>query len=215
LGIIVDGSKGEKVKIEMKKIQAGLVWAVIAIVILVSASKASSRTLISAADRDTPPAVGEKVADFSLASVDGKQLSLSAELRKGPVVLVLLRGWPGYQCPFCTRQFGDFLAHAKDLQDSGARVIMVYPGPGENLKQHVDEFIANRELLPNFHILLDPDFAFTRSLALRWDAPKETSYPSTFVIDQSGTVQYALISKTHSGRATADDVLKVLSTLRK
>ena len=202
-------------RIEMKKIQAGLVLAVIAMVILVSASKAGSRTLISAADRDAPPAVGEKVADFSLTSVDGKQLALSDELKKGPVVLVLLRGWPGYQCPFCTRQFGDFLAHAKDLQNSGARVIMVYPGPGEKLKQHVDEFIANRELLPNTHILMDPDFAFTRSLALRWDAPNETSYPSTFVIDQNWTIRYALISKTHSGRASADDVLKVLSTLGK
>jgi peroxiredoxin len=92
---------------------------------------------------------------------------------------------------------------------------MVYPGPGENLQQHVDEFVANRELLPNFHVLVDPDFTFTRSLALRWDAPKETSYPSTFVIDQNWTVRYALVSKTHGGRATADDVLKVLSTLGK
>jgi thioredoxin-dependent peroxiredoxin len=203
------------VRIELKKTRAGLVLAVIAMFILVSTSKAGNSAPGSAADRDAPPSVGEKIADFSLASVDGKQLTLSDELKKGPVVLVLLRGWPGYQCPFCTRQFGDFLAHAKELQSSGARVIMVYPGPGENLKQHVDEFIANRELLPNFHVLVDPDFTFTKSLALRWDAPKETSYPSTFVIDRNWTVRYALVSKTHGGRATADDVLKVLSTLGK
>ena len=207
--------KGGKVRIELKRMRAGFVLALILMAILVSASKAGSRALGSAADRDAPPAMGEKIADFSLTSVDGKQLTLSDELKKGPVVLVLLRGWPGYQCPFCTRQFGDFLGHAKELQSSGARVIMVYPGPGENLKQHVDEFIANKELLPNFHVLLDPDFTFTRSLALRWDAPKETSYPSTFVIDQNWTVRYALVSKTHGGRATADDVLKVLSTLGK
>jgi|SRR5882724_1995633 len=200
---------------ELKRIHAGLVLAAIAMVTLASASNAGRRTPGSATDRDAPPSVGEKFLDFSLTSVDGKQLALSDELKKGPVVLVLLRGWPGYQCPFCTRQFGDFLAHAKELQSSGARVIMVYPGPGENLKQHVDEFIANRELLPNFHVLVDPDFTFTRSLALRWDAPKETSYPSTFVIDQNWTVRYTLVSRTHSGRATADDVLKVLSTLGK
>jgi peroxiredoxin len=207
--------KGGKVRIELKRRRAGFVLAIILMAILGSTSKAGSRALGSAPDRDAPPVVGEKIADFSLTSVDGKQLTLSDELKKGPVVLVLLRGWPGYQCPFCTRQFGDFLGHAKELQSSGARVIMVYPGPGENLKQHVDEFIANKELLPNFHVLLDPDFTFTRSLALRWDAPKETSYPSTFVIDQNWTVRYALVSKTHGGRATADDVLKVLSTLGK
>jgi peroxiredoxin Q/BCP len=202
-------------KIHLKRIRAGIALAAIGIITLVSASNAGSRAPGSAADRDAPPSVGEKFVDFSLASVDGKQLALSDELKKGPVVLVLLRGWPGYQCPFCTRQFGDFVAHAKELQSSGARVIMVYPGPGENLKQHVDEFIANRDLLPNFHVLVDPDFTFTRSLALRRDAPKETSYPSTFVIDQNWTVRYALVSKTHGGRATADDVLKVLSTLGK
>ena len=151
MDIIVDDSQGEKVRIELKGIQAALVLAVITMVILASNSNAGSPTLGSAADRDAPPSVGEKIRDFSLMSVDGKQLTLSDELKRGPVVLVLLRGWPGYQCPFCTRQFGDFLAHAKELQSSGARVIMVYPGPGENLKQHVDEFIANRELLPNFH----------------------------------------------------------------
>lgn len=213
--MIVDDSQGEKVKIKLKKIQPELVLAVITMAILGSALNARSRTLGSAVDRDAPPSVGEKIADFSLMSVDGKQLTLLDELKKGPVVLALLRGWPGYQCPFCTRQFGDFLAHAKELQSSGARVIMVYPGPGENLKQHVDEFIANRELPPNFHVLVDPDFAFTRSLALRWDAPKETSYPSTFVIDRNWTVRYALVSKTHGGRATADDVLKVLANLGK
>ncbi len=163
----------------------------------------------------TTPTVGDKALEFSLASIDGHRVTLSNELTKGPVVLVLLRGWPGYQCPFCTRQFGDLLSHAKDLSATGARVILIYPGPSDQLSGHAEEFRANRVLPANFQLLIDPDYVFTRAYGLRWESPGETSYPSTLVIDRSSIVRFALISRTHGGRAAATEVLKVLSTLDK
>ena len=157
------------------------------------------------------PKVGDKASDFTLAALDGSQVKLSTELAHGPVVLVMLRGWPGYQCPFCTRQFGDFLGHAKDLEATGARVIFVYPGPADQVKQRATEFTANKEMPSNFRFLVDPDYVFTLAYGLRWDAPKETSYPSTFVIDKTSTVRFAQISKAHDGRAAATDVMKALA----
>ena len=62
------------------------------------------------------PKVGDKAPDFSLAQIDGKKLTLSTELKSGPVVLIVGRGWVGYQCPFCNRQFGDFLKAASDIE---------------------------------------------------------------------------------------------------
>lgn len=157
------------------------------------------------------PKVGDKASDFTLAALDGSQVKLSTELAHGPVVLVMLRGWPGYQCPFCTRQFGDFLGHAKDLEATGARVIFVYPGPADQVKQRAAEFTANKDMPSNFRFLVDPDYVFTLAYGLRWDAPKETSYPSTFVIDKTSTVRFAQISKAHDGRAAATDVMKALA----
>src|ERR1700739_2755243 len=46
------------------------------------------------------PKVGDKASDFTLAALDGSEVKLSTELAHGPVVSVMLRGWPGYQCPF-------------------------------------------------------------------------------------------------------------------
>jgi len=157
------------------------------------------------------PKVGDKASDFTLAALDGSQVKLSTELAHGPVVLVMLRGWPGYQCPFCTRQFGDFLGHAKDIEATGARVIFVYPGPADQVKQRAAEFTANKDMPSNFRFLVDPDYVFTLAYGLRWDAPKETSYPSTFVIDKTSTVRFAQISKAHDGRAAATDVMKALA----
>jgi len=161
-----------------------------------------------------PPKVGDRAPDFTLAQIDGQKLTLTAELKRGPVVLIVGRGWVGYQCPFCNRQFGDFLKSAKDIEAAGARVIWVYPGPTEDVQKRADEFAAGRAMPSNFRFVLDPGYTFTLAYGLRWDAPKETAYPSTFVIDRGGVVRYALVSKEHGGRATASDVLAALAKLK-
>jgi peroxiredoxin len=161
-----------------------------------------------------PPKVGDKAPDFSLAQIDGEKLMLSSELKTGPVVLIVGRGWVGYQCPFCNRQFGDFLKSAKQIESAGARVVWVYPGPADEVQNRAGEFAAGKPFPANFRFVLDPNYTFTLSYGLRWDAPQESAYPSTFVIDRAGVVRYALVSKTHGGRATAADVLAELAKLR-
>ena len=56
----------------------------------------------------------------------------------------------------------------------------------------------------------DPDYTFTNAYNLRWDAKRETAYPSTFVIAADGTIKYAVVSKEHGGRSKAADVLKAV-----
>jgi peroxiredoxin len=125
-------------------------------------------------------------------------------------VLVALRGFPGYQCPLCTAQVAQFVNRADRLQAAGASVILVYPGPADKLKRHAEEFIGDRSLPKPFRLLIDPDYSFTKAYALRWDAPHETAYPATFVIDKSRKIVFAKISKTHGDRAAVEDVLKAL-----
>ena len=45
---------------------------------------------------------------------------------------------------------------------------------------------------------------------LRWEAKNETAYLATFVIDRERKIQFAKISMSHGGRASADEVLKAL-----
>jgi len=178
-------------------------WKTLSILLLLGSAPQS-------AQMPAAPAVGEKARDFSLTSLQGTTVRLSDEVTRGPVVLVVLRGWPGYDCPFCTRQFGDYLKHADELEQSGARVLFVYPGPADGLKTHAEAFIKSRALPRHFTVLLDPDYTFTNAYGLRWEAKAETAYPSTFVIDTAGTVKFANISKEHGGRVPVADVLKAL-----
>lgn len=131
----------------------------------------------------TPPTAGEKAPDFALSTVAGKSIRLSEVIPTGPVVLVVLRGYPGYQCPFCSRQAQDFIQKSQAFADAGARVV---------------------------GMLLDPGYEFTKLYGLRWDAPNETAYPSTFLIDRQGVVFFSKIVKQHGGRTTAAEILDAL-----
>lgn len=159
------------------------------------------------------PRVGEMAHDFTLTSIAGGTVSLKDKLGTGPVVLLMMRGWPGYQCPFCTRQFGDYLRNAEALAAAGAQVIFVYPGPAEGLEVHAKMFTADREMPPHFSFLIDPDYTFTNRYGLRWDAPQETSYPTTFVLDRTGTVRFVNVSREHGGRVPVADVLKAIGMI--
>ncbi|QDT91137.1 peroxiredoxin family protein [Gimesia algae] len=167
---------------------------------------------VHAAEKDsTRPAVGDTAKDFELATPAGKQVKLSDQLKKGPVVLLVLRGYPEYQCPVCTRQVGQFIANAAKLKEAKASVVMVYPGAAQDLEKRAEEFIRDQSLPENFYFLVDPDYKFTNAYHLRWDAKRETAYPSTFVIDTDGKIKFAKISMTHRGRADVKDVLQALS----
>ncbi len=182
---------------------------------LAGAALVVAAALVLAAAAEPTPKVGDKARDFALQSLEGATVRLSEEVARGPVVLVVLRGWPGYQCPFCTRQFGDYLTNAASFDKNGARVLFVYPGPSDGLKAHAEALAASRPLPAGFRILLDPDYAFTQAYGLRWDAPKETAYPSTFVFDKEGIVTFANVSRAHGDRVPADTVLRALSVVQR
>ena len=150
---------------------------------------------------------GEVAPDFELKTANGEAVRLEQLTAKSPVVLVVLRGFPGYQCPLCTRQVNEFIGRAKDFAAKGVRVVMIYPGPANAIDAKAKEFLANKDWPADFVFLLDPDYAFTHAYNLRWDAPKETAYPSTFVIGRDGRVKFAKVSTSHGGRASAAEIL--------
>ena len=163
------------------------------------------------------PKVGDTAADFTLDSINGtdtKTVKLTDLTSKGPVVLVVLRGWPGYQCPICTKQVADILAHEKEIVAAGAKVVMIYPGPADKLKGHAEEFFKDKTFSDTYRLLIDPDYKFTNAWGLRWDKAKETAYPSTFVIDRQNIIRFAKVSKTHGDRASTADVVKALGEIK-
>jgi peroxiredoxin len=159
------------------------------------------------------PAQGAKAPDFTLRTPTGASVQLSKQRDGNPLVLVFLRGYPGYQCPYCQRQVHDFVQHAADFSAKKVSVLLIYPGPPTELDQKAKEFLAKQADLPaNIVLTTDPDYQVTNLYGLRWDAPNETAYPSTFILDADGTVRFVKISHGHGDRLSAQDTLDHLST---
>ncbi|MEO5923825.1 MAG: peroxiredoxin family protein [Bryobacteraceae bacterium] len=156
------------------------------------------------------PAVGEKAPDFTLSTVKQAKVRLADITAKSDVVLVVLRGYPGYQCPYCNRQAQDFIKNAAGFAAAGLHVVMIYPGPPQDLDGKANEFLENKNFPSDFDLLLDPGYEFTNLYDLRWNAPQETAYPSTFLLDRQGKIFFRTISKEHAGRTTAAEILDAM-----
>ncbi len=161
------------------------------------------------------PQVGAKAPDFTLSTPENKSVHLSEVNEKGPVILVELRGYPGYQCPYCNRQVQDLIQNAQAFSELGAQVIAVYPGPPKDLGDKANEFLVGKKLPDNFTLVLDPGYKFTNQYGLRWDKEKETAFPSTFLIDREGNIFFSKIVKEHGGRATAAEILDAMPKPKK
>ena len=162
----------------------------------------------------TTPVVGDAAPNFSLKTLEDKPVDLKQLTAKQPVVLVVLRGWPGYQCPICTRQVQGFTRKAADFAAHGAQVVMVYPGPAADLKAHAAEFLQNKEWPKDLVFVIDPDYTFTNAYGLRWDAKNETAYPSTFIIATDNKVRFVHVSKQHGDRVDSAAALKALADVK-
>lgn len=165
---------------------------------------------VSAATAQTPP-TGAKAPDFTLSTPAGAPVRLASDTAKGTTVLVVLRGFPGYQCPYCMKQVHDFVEHSPDFAAKKTSVLLVYPGPPADLDQHAKDFLAKQADLPaNIQLVIDPDYKVTNLYGLRWDAPRETAYPSTFILDGKGKILFEKISRSHGDRTSAEDILNLL-----
>lgn len=171
----------------------------------------AASVLLGAALHAQTPAAGNIAPDFTLNTPSGKSVQLSKSYQEGATVLIVLRGYPGYQCPFCQKQLHDFIEHASEFAAKQAVVLLVYPGPPGALDQRAKEALAQQANLPeNITLVVDPDYKVTNLYGLRWDAPHETAYPATFLLDHKGKILFVKISHGHGDRTSAQDVLAQL-----
>ncbi|MDA7950236.1 MAG: peroxiredoxin family protein [Pirellulaceae bacterium] len=161
---------------------------------------------------DTFPKVGDTAKDFTLKSTDDKEVTFSSLTKGGNVALVVLRGYPGYHCSICTRQFQQFLNEAENLKKAGIhKVVYIYPGDKKDLKEMAGEKLGKETLPASHQLLLDGDYHFTNLYNLRWDKEFETAYPATFVVNKENKVTFANVSKGHGGRVSPTTLIQAIT----
>ncbi len=171
--------------------------------------------------------VGENAANFTLTNAFGKQVSLSSELKKGPVVLVFYRGsW----CPYCNLHLALLKEALPELKKRNAQLITITPQtPDKSLAQFKDDGGL-------FEVLSDLDNQVMKSYNLYFDLPQDLlalykkfgidlesfngtgrtglPVPGSFVIDKNGVVIAAFADNDYKLRMEPQDMLDALDKIK-
>lgn len=134
-----------------------------------------------------------------------------AEFRGQRVVLVILRGYPGKVCIYCTAQTAAlYEAGAVDaFARLGARLEVLFPGQKNGLSafQEAVRRLSDADF-PEYGMLYENDYIV--GPMLRIEGSKVI--PTTFILDEEGIVRFAYVAKSPQDRPSVE-LLK--SELRK
>lgn len=149
--------------------------------------------------------VGQELSQRRFLGAGGAVVDLDAYRDQGSVVLVILRGFAGSVCPYCTAQTRALSAGVGRFKEAGAQVIYVYPGSAASVPVFLNSLktLSTQGTLPELPVLLDVDLAFVRSLGIEGELAK----PTSIVIDRRGRISYAYVGRDLTDRPTVDKLL--------
>ena len=190
----------------------------------------ATRELIASGAAERALKVGDKAPAFTLKDPDGTDVSSTALLRNGPLVVSFYRGvW----CPYCNMELQALEAAAPEFRRLGASLVAISPQTAPNSRKSV------RQNSLSFPILSDtqndvaaafglrfalPDYLVELYKNLKNDLPNFNGDPSwtlpmpgRFVIGQDGTILYAEVNPDYTRRPEPEDMIPALqqaSTVR-
>ncbi len=126
---------------------------------------------------DRPPEksqIGYTAPDFTLESLSGEQVQLSA-LRGNPVVLNFWTSWCGY----CNDEMPDFQKAYDTYQDEGLIILAINVTSDDSRNDAINYINTNGYSMP---VLFDDDGNATRKYNVN-------GYPNSFFIDSEGIIQ--------------------------
>ncbi|RYJ12926.1 redoxin domain-containing protein [Halogeometricum borinquense] len=130
---------------------------------------------------------GTDAPDFTLASTNGADVTLSETLDDGPTVILINRG---HWCSFCAEQLQTFSEISYDLWfHDGVDILPIVTDPIGPVTEMRDRYDLEIQLLA------DPD----GTVAEQYSGTEQTSHgltgiSATYVVDEEGVVQYEQVA---------------------
>jgi peroxiredoxin len=151
--------------------------------------------------------VGAKAPDFTLHNQNREDVTLSAELKKGPVVLAF---FPAAFSGVCHQEMCTFRDSASDLNKVSANVLGVSTDTFFTLKAWGDQLKLNFPLLSDYNKeiikeygVFNPDMIGMKGIAKR----------AVFVIDRTGVVRHREVLEDARNEPNYDAVKKTLASI--
>ena len=151
--------------------------------------------------------VGAKAPDFTLPNQDRENVTLSEELKKGPVVLAF---FPAAFSSVCQTEMCTFRDSTAELGKTGGRVLGVSTDTFFALKAWGDQHKLNFPLLSDYNKevigkygVTNPDMIGLKNIAKR----------AVFVIDKNGVVKHREVLDDARNEPNYDAVKKALAQI--
>ncbi len=151
--------------------------------------------------------VGTKAPDFTLPNQDREPVTLSEELKKGPVVLAF---FPAAFSSVCQAEMCTFRDSMAELNKSSARVLGISVDTFFAQKAWADQQKLNFPLLSDFNKdvirsygVVNPDMIGLKDIAKR----------SVFVIDRGGVVRHREVLEDARNEPNYDKVKQTVAAL--
>lgn len=166
-----------------------------------------------------------KAPDIEAKDQNGKDISLAALRKKGPVVVLFYRGnW----CPYCNKQL-------KELQDSlqyitlkGASVVAITPEASEGVEKTINKTGASFPIIYDngvkisnaYQVSYEVDTATVNKYKKNWDVDffkinkqTEKAYlpvPAVYIIDKNGIITYRFFESNVTQRPSVQELVRNL-----
>jgi peroxiredoxin len=151
--------------------------------------------------------VGAKAPDFTLHNQDRQDVTLSEELKKGPVVLAF---FPAAFSSVCQQEMCTLRDSATDLNKVKAEVLGISTDTFFALKAWGDQHKLNFPLLSDYNKeviqkygVVNPDMIGLKNIAKR----------AVFVIDRNGVVRHREVLEDARNEPNYDKVKQALASL--
>ncbi|MCL4170755.1 UNVERIFIED_CONTAM: hypothetical protein GTU68_012313 [Idotea baltica] len=165
--------------------------------------------------------VGDTAPDFTLPNAVGKDVSLSATLKNGLVVLKFYRGeW----CPICNLDLREIQKRLPELKALGATLFAISPQSPDGAltakqKNELSYEVlsdSHQEVIKAYNLQFDPgeDYHQRRDLTKEnGDGSKTLPIPATFIIDSNQKVVAAHVEANYTERMSALEVIEALKSI--
>lgn len=171
---------------------------------------------------------GDAAPDFTLTNATGKEVTLSAELKKGPVVLTWYRGgW----CPYCNITMAAMQKALPAIREAGATLLALTP-------ELPDKTLTTKEKNGlEFEVLTDLNHQVAEQYGILFKLTPEVEalygkffnledyngakagtdtlpLAATYIIRQDGTIRWAFLHHDYHMRAEPADIVAFLKGMK-
>lgn len=170
---------------------------------------------------------GDQAIEFSLPNATGQQVSLSEQLKNGPVVLSFYRGgW----CPFCNLEFAALHNILPRIKELGATLIGISPETPDASMSTAEKHQLQFEVLSDVGNEISSQFGLVMSVSeklrphyLKWgfdlpalngDESYELPLPATYIIDSNGRIVAHYVNKDYTQRMEPEDIIIAVENLQ-